>query len=501
VHLVGSSDRWTAASLFALLTSPRAEEWRDRVGVVGAADGSAKPTTRLLAADGWVCKTRVDAACETEAAARRRALVSRAAGLGDGVWHPDKDWAVVRAGGAWFPLTICRRLETLRQLPRLEDRMLAWIDMIQTSVDAHRASGLGLDVNPANFGVERRGGRLYYLDDEFYDGFGERNVAGAVAARIPEEEGATPEAWRAWGERLCARVALGELTWTAVGEELRLYPLAERFEEKRAAVLGAIEEHEARGRRARRATPAMTCVLADVHANRPALEAVLADARARGADSFLFLGDAIGYGPHPAECVRLLADLPRAVYVRGNHDHAIATGRLDCGMNRLARRSAEWTRAALDATELAWLAELPVDHAEDGWMAVHGAPQDPRRFLAYVYDLTYEDNLRYLRAHDIPACFYGHTHVQLSHVERAAGPAKRPGPGTLKLHPKQPSLVNPGSVGQPRDGDPRAAYALWDRRTGDVATLRVAYDIERTIADLHAAALPAELEARLRAGN
>jgi diadenosine tetraphosphatase ApaH/serine/threonine PP2A family protein phosphatase len=144
---------------------------------------------------------------------------------------------------------------------------------------------------------------------------------------------------------------------------------------------------------------------------------------------------------------------------------------------------------------------LPLDHAGDGWVAVHGAPKDPHRFLAYVYELTYEDNLRYLRHARIPLCFYGHTHVQMTHADLAAGAAKLPGVRTIDVDRKLRYLVNPGSVGQPRDGDPRAAYALWNRATDEVATFRVAYDIERTIAALRAAALPAELVPRLRAGT
>src|SRR5690606_28591274 len=121
---------------------------------------------------------------------------------------------------------------------------------------------------------------------------------------------------------------------------------------------------------------------------------------------------------------RRLAELPRAHLIRGNHDHAIAANRFELGMNSLARQCAEWTRQQLGAAELAWLAELPIEHVEEGWVAVHGAPRDPHRFLAYVYELTYEDNLRHLREHRIPLCFYGHTHVQLTHVELAGGPSK-----------------------------------------------------------------------------
>jgi diadenosine tetraphosphatase ApaH/serine/threonine PP2A family protein phosphatase len=444
----------------------------------------------------------MDEVSTSGSAAHARLTQARSVGLTAGVWHPEKIWAVMRRQDEWFPLTVCREVATLRQEEQLEQRLLAWIRMIQASIDVSRGHGLGLDVNPANFGIDRAdSSKLYYLDDEFYDGFGERNIAGAMVARIPEELSVSPKTWKRWGEQLTAQLALGEFSWGSIRDEIRLYPLPAMFESSRASLLSGLPSPQHRSKLAGAGAPRLTCVLADVHANLPALEAVLTEARARGADSYLFLGDAIGYGPFPAECIRVLAELPSAVLVRGNHDHAIATGHFEQGMNSLARQTAEWTRAALGKADLAWLAKLPTDHVADGWLAVHGAPRDPYRFLAYVYELTYEDNLRYLRDHRIPLCFYGHTHVQLTHVELAAGPAKLPGCRSTQIDPKHQYLVNPGSVGQPRDGDSRAAYALWHRADNTVETLRIAYDVERTITAIHAAALPSQLEHRLRVGS
>lgn len=499
LELLAPSGSWTPAALRALLTHPSAEEWQHKVGVAGAADGSAKPTVRLLASCGWVFKTRVDLGLPSAAAARERALAASAAGRRAGVWHPEKLWALLRSGEEWLPLTVCRELTTLRQIERSDDRRLAWIDMLQASIDVFRLHGLGLDINPSNFGRDRDSGQIYYLDEELYERLTERGLANAIAARIPEEPELEPQAWLLWGRALREHLSIDPFTWDAIRDEVRQYPLSARFTES----LGALVEALTPMRRTRwtRSAGDCVCVFADVHANLPALEAVLADARARGAERFLFLGDAIGYGPHPAECVRRLAELPNAIFIRGNHDHAIATGRFDTGMNRLARAGAEWTRAALSRDELAWLHDQPLELREEGWMAVHGAPRDPHRFLAYVYELTYEDNLRHLRRLRVPVCFYGHTHVQLTHADLPAGPTKLAGEQTFQLTPKHHFLVNPGSVGQPRDGDPRAGYALWNRRSGAFATVRVAYDLDRTVSALEAAGLPAQLGGRLRTGS
>src|SRR5687768_10398852 len=98
----------------------------------------------------------------------------------------------------------------------------------------------------------------------------------------------------------------------------------------------------------------LTCVLADVHSNLPALEAVLREARLAGADSYLFLGDAVGYGPHPRVCIERLAALPAAALISGNHDNSVASGKLERGMDGVARTAAAWTRGVLDKPHLQW---------------------------------------------------------------------------------------------------------------------------------------------------
>jgi diadenosine tetraphosphatase ApaH/serine/threonine PP2A family protein phosphatase len=401
-----------------------------------------------------------------------------------------------------LPLTVCPELMTLRQRATFEARAAAWIEMLQLGVDVFARDAAGLDLNPANFATAPGDERLYYVDDEVYDALDARDIAGAIAARIPEED-QQPQAWARWGARLRERLRLRHTSWFELREELSRYPLPQRFESNRAALLDALSEQGGASRR--RTCVALdgdlTCVFADVHGNAAALDAVIADAVAQGAERYLFLGDVIGYGPHPAQCVRRLAELPNLERIGGNHDHAIVTDHFELGMNRLARECASWTRAQLSAAELTWLAELPRELADDRWIAVHGAPRDPQRFLAYVYELTYEDNLRHLREQRIPVCFYGHTHVQLIHVDEPRGPSKLAGVRRLRLDPRWTSLVNPGSVGQPRDGDARAGYALWRRSTGELATLRVAYDLDCTVAAVRAAGLPAQLEHRLRTGT
>jgi len=498
IELLPPSRAWTVAAVLELLADPAAVEWRHKVGVAGPVEGSAKPTTRLLAAGGWVCKLRLDQGYPTAADARAASQSSRERGVGADIWHPDKLWLVMRVDQTWHPATLCRELITLRQLADFPARAAMWTSMLQLTIDVHRLHGLGLDLNPANFATERGGARLYYLDEELYPRLEVRELAGAIVARIPEEPAVDADEWGRWGAELHATLELDGFTWSEIREEIARYPLPDRYESRREALLASVPAAAPRRRRSREG---LTCVLADVHANAAALDAVVEDALAQGADRFLFLGDAVGYGPDPGYCIRRLAELPGLCAIRGNHDHAIAHGQLLVGMNRLAREGAEWTRAQLGATELAWLAALPTEHLAPGWIAVHGAPRDPYKFLAYVYELTYDDNLRDLRERQIPLCFYGHTHVQLIHVEEARGTSKLPGPRATVLDPRCHWLVNPGSVGQPRDGDPRAAYALWRPATGELVGRRVAYDVARTVRGLRAAGLSRQLEDRLLAGT
>jgi predicted phosphodiesterase len=486
-----------AEQLFELLTAESARELRHKVGVAGRADGSGKSSTRLLAVRGWILKTNLARASPLRQEVRARVLIDRALGLRAGAWHPNKHWAIVHTDAGWIPLSATPELRTLRSIEDRAARFAAWTRMLARGVEVHRDSGLGLDLNPANFGEEPGGAGLFYIDDELYPSLDLHQIASAIAARIPEEPGAACEEWRSWGLALQCALGIPREERAALAEEIVSYPLPERFWPQRDALVGGLdEEHTTWRPSAVHRRPDLVCVMADVHANLPALEAVIAAARQRGARRFLFLGDAVGYGPHPRECVRVLAELD-AICVRGNHDQAIASGIFDLGMNRLARACAAWTRDRLQAAELDWLVQLPLEHVESGWMAVHGAPRDPYRFLAYVYELTYEDNLDHMEKQGLSLCFYGHTHLPLAHAKLPGGSRKIRSREVIVSEP-YPFLVNPGSVGQPRDGDPRASYALWEPGSGRVLIERVFYRMDLTLRDLGRHDLPAELAMRLR---
>jgi diadenosine tetraphosphatase ApaH/serine/threonine PP2A family protein phosphatase len=243
-------------------------------------------------------------------------------------------------------------------------------------------------------------------------------------------------------------------------------------------------------------------ILSDIHANLEALEACLTDAGARGYDETLVLGDLVGYGADPDAVVDRVLDLGALDIVRGNHDK-IACG-IDKaeGFNAVAKSAAEWTLSVLTSEHRAWLAALPAGpHAVDGLVEIcHGSPFDED---AYVFDET--DARQAIDAASRPLCLFGHTHVPIVfHLSGDALNGARPSRESLVKLPLIDGtkyLVNPGSVGQPRDGDPRAAYAIVDVGRREVELIRVDYDFRIAQRKILDAGLPQALARRLSAGR
>jgi diadenosine tetraphosphatase ApaH/serine/threonine PP2A family protein phosphatase len=238
-------------------------------------------------------------------------------------------------------------------------------------------------------------------------------------------------------------------------------------------------------------------VLSDVHANLEALDAVL---EAAGTfDEVWFLGDAVGYGPDPNACVRRLIGLNPAYWLAGNHDWA-ALGQLDLAeFNPEARAAAEWTADQLagDVHDFLASVEPRVDLEEAGVTLVHGSPRHP--IWEYVLDAaTASENFP---AFATTHCFFGHTHVPAIFEEGVDGAVRVPlTPGLSIVIGDVRRMINPGGVGQPRDGDPRASFLIYDRENSWVTYHRVPYDIKTTQLKIMRAGLPARLAARLDYG-
>lgn len=235
-------------------------------------------------------------------------------------------------------------------------------------------------------------------------------------------------------------------------------------------------------------------VLSDIHSNLPALEAVLESIGPF--DQLWVLGDSVGYGPDPDAVIDRLRD-EDAVAVQGNHDAAVL-GRIPTGtFNELARAAVEWTATTMRPENLDWLAEQPETRVAGDFTLVHGSPRDP--LWEYLFSIpTARLNLA---AFDTPYCLVGHTHQQLTFRDdrgQVEALLARDG-GELVLDERR-CILNPGSVGQPRDGDPRACAMTLDTESGNVTWSRVEYPVEATQQAIRALPLPAPLADRLELG-
>jgi diadenosine tetraphosphatase ApaH/serine/threonine PP2A family protein phosphatase len=242
-------------------------------------------------------------------------------------------------------------------------------------------------------------------------------------------------------------------------------------------------------------------IIADVHANLEALDAVLAAADGRW-DRVLVLGDLVGYGASPNEVIERLRGLDPLATIRGNHDKAACGLEDGSNFNYVARMAASWTFDVLTPEHRSYLRELPAgprtidDHVE----ICHGAPFDEDQ---YIFDG--DDALRALAASTRPVCLFGHTHLPVVfHYENEMFDGFVPEgdePTTLTLGPNARYLINAGSVGQPRDGDPRAAYGIYDAGEMTMTMCRVTYPVDGAQRRIIAAGLPASLANRLAVGR
>ncbi len=234
----------------------------------------------------------------------------------------------------------------------------------------------------------------------------------------------------------------------------------------------------------------------DIHANLEALEVVLAELEKEQVDTYICLGDIVGYGANPGECLERSRELAKFT-VAGNHDYAIA-GKLNIDFfNAYAKEAVLWTREQLSKEQIQWLRDLELVHKyEDQVTIVHGTLNFPEMF-DYI-QTSYDAHLS-LELLETPVCFLGHSHVPVAFFQ---------GPTVsftmdyeIDIDPNGKTLVNIGSVGQPRDENPKAAYAVYDTDRQKVEIRRVEYDVDKAARKIVDAGLPEILGERLKYGR
>jgi diadenosine tetraphosphatase ApaH/serine/threonine PP2A family protein phosphatase len=240
-------------------------------------------------------------------------------------------------------------------------------------------------------------------------------------------------------------------------------------------------------------------VFSDVHSNLEALEAVMTDAKANGIKRFVCLGDIVGYAASPAQCVDLVRGLKCPV-LQGNHD-AAASSNSDpdsSSMHDMALAGIEYSRKTLSHEQRTYLSNLPLTFSSGRSQYVHASLEEPGD---WGYVMGSYDALAHFEKQELPVCFCGHTHVPAVWHPSRQGMLTYPTDGRVRLPEGGKTLVNVGSVGQPRDGNPLACYVVYDEIANTVEFRRVAYDIGKAGEKIVAAKLPVSLAERLSRGR
>jgi predicted phosphodiesterase len=244
-------------------------------------------------------------------------------------------------------------------------------------------------------------------------------------------------------------------------------------------------------------------VLSDIHANIEAFQAVVNDFENQ-ADRILHLGDLVGYNASPNECIKLSRDIGMHS-ILGNHDKAACNLAFAENFNIFARNAIFWTRKNLTHENIQFLNDLEKNHLLSGGLACHGSPEDTSSYISLPFQAR--TTLKKMRKGvwgKINVCLFGHTHkrkVWRMDVRGKVSPVEIPLNGSISLRGDELYLLNPGSVGQPRNGDPRSSYFIFDTETNTVSFKLVEYNVASTIKNITKAKLPEFLAKRLLDGT
>ncbi len=238
-------------------------------------------------------------------------------------------------------------------------------------------------------------------------------------------------------------------------------------------------------------------ILADIHSNLEALRAALQDLGKRNIDELVCLGDIVGYGADPAECIRLVRENCGSV-ICGNHDCAVSDEKIHEYFKPDALEAVLWTGEVLNEEEKEYLKGLEIKSCIEDYLLVHSAPLFPKEWK-YVYDVKDAENNFFGFDEDI--CFLGHTHVPAIFAFSAEEcSCRRIHEPVAFLTPRFRYIINPGSVGQPRDGNPRASFAVFDSGRRELEIIRVPYDVKTAAKKIIGAGIPRKFGTRLELG-
>jgi predicted phosphodiesterase len=238
-----------------------------------------------------------------------------------------------------------------------------------------------------------------------------------------------------------------------------------------------------------------TAIFGDIHANLEALEAVMADAKLQGVTDFVCLGDVVGYNADPVACLNIIREMNFPT-VKGNHDADASENHSLENMNPVAAFALQWTREQLDEDQRLWLKRLRMVRQVSDYTIVHSTLDQP---VNWNYVTNRFDAMSNFSYQFTKLCFHGHTHVPKVYVK--SDKVREVTADSVKIEANAKYFINAGSVGQPRDGDPRACYVIYDNESEIIVFRRVDYDMATTQEKILAAGLPEMLAERLAEGR
>lgn len=475
--------------------------------------------TRLHRKDGAILKIREDMNLGVKTASRwvRENVVDRERLVN--VHHPKKTWFLVYSGDQVSAGNIAPELRPLH-IAIEESKDGDWcVDQLAEIVDLYAGMAiehnLRADEGLSNFGFDDQG-KIYYLDDDIYrwDRFiGFCQGIGLYMRTIPQIDEA---GWKKLGARVAeiwVKHHPDPHSPRMIARHIRQLPVVNDTQTaSRNALVDGLESLDRAARKKRKAAKvvAMTfeevmsadrvAVIADIHSNAPALQVVMDKLKEEGVTAGVVLGDVVGYGPHPRECIDIIRKARFAV-LKGNHDHATASGFIGPGVNAPAKWVIEWSRELLKKDELEWLDNLPDSMQAGEHFAVHGSPMDPHFFYGYVYRTTATRNLDYLSEHHIRRCYHGHSHMAAVYFRDKEGVDGRDNESAHQdIGSQSHSLICPGSVGKTRSGRPGAEMAIFDQPKNALNFEHLDYPLDETVADMERLNFPSILLERLRTG-
>ena len=237
-------------------------------------------------------------------------------------------------------------------------------------------------------------------------------------------------------------------------------------------------------------------IVSDIHGNLEALQAVLRECQRLAVQIVVSAGDIVGYGANPKECLELLRRL-KIVSVAGNHDWAVG-GRLDFShFTDDGKAAVEWTRAQISMDDIAYLNALELSLQNKDFVLAHASLHEPQQFM---YMTGVSKVIPSFALMDVPVCFIGHTHVPGIFLQ-VEGQAYYQESSNIDINPQHKYVINPGSVGQPRDGNPMASFCVYDSQLQTIELRRVPYDIQEVQGKILEAGLPQNLARRLALGQ